>query len=569
VRESSASLRQQVASRVPSACLTSVVLTALLGLVRATAAGEPPSAAPQFEDVTAAAGIDHVETLGGVKMRNIVEASGVGCGFLDFDRDGWMDLYLVNGCWMEGVSDPKLPENQRRRLADATDRLFRNRGDGTFEDVTAKAGLRPGGFGMAVVVADYDADGDPDIYVTNYGPNSLYRNNGDGTFTDVASEAGVDDPGFSLGAVFLDFDRDGILDLFVGNYVNYDPDYKYYYAPDGFPGPLAYTGQPDRLYRGTRSGRFEEVSEAAQVRVEPPGRAMGVGAADLDGDAYVDVFVSNDAMENFLFRNQRNGKLKNVAFEAGVAFGESGEATAAMAVEIADYDNDGRLDVFVPDMKYSCLYHNVGDGMFEEMCARSGIAAASGQFIGWGAVFADFDLDGNLDLYVANGDAHHLEAQEDLLFVGDGEGNFRDVSTLSGDWAMREFVSRGVAGGDFDNDGDVDLLVANLNERPVLLRNDTERAGRHWVGFELVGAGGSRDAIGAIVRVHTGDVVRTRVRASAGSYLSQHDPRLHFGLGSAARVDRVEIVWPDGTKQEIGDLEVDRYHVVREPEVTR
>ncbi|MFQ6009103.1 MAG: CRTAC1 family protein, partial [Candidatus Zixiibacteriota bacterium] len=538
-------------------------LTAVAGGV-SFALDPPVTSEIIFTDVTVAAGIDFVETIGDDKMSNIVESSGVGCAFFDYDNDGWMDIYLVNGCWREGLSDPEIDPPLRDKLSAATDRLYRNRGDGTFEDVTATAGVNKIGYGMGVVTGDYDADGDIDIYVTNYGPNFLYRNNGDGTFTDVAGDLGVDLPNFSIAALFVDYDRDSRLDLYVGGYVDYDPDYKYYYAPDGFPGPLSYAGQQDRLFRGNTDGSFTDVTDDVGIVIEPVGRAMGIGAFDYNNDGFIDVFVSNDAMENFLFHNQGNGTFENRALEAGVAFGEAGDATAAMAAEIADIDGDGFFDLAVPDMKYSCLYHNTGQGFFNDQSAASGIAASCGQYVSWGSVFADFDLDGHLDLYISNGDAHHLEGHEDLLFRGNGKGGFEDISENAGDWAQQKFVSRGVAGGDYDNDGDIDLLVASLNDRPVLLRNDSPRNGRHWLSVRLVGRPANVHAIGAVVKASVNGHTMTRQRMSGGSYLSQHDPRIHFGLGKHKKVDVLEITWPDGSQQVVKDISADVMITIRQ-----
>ncbi len=516
-----------------------------------------------FTDVTAAAGIDFVETIGDHDMTNIVESAGVGVAVLDYDGDGWMDIYFVNGCWMEGLSDSALDPKERTALAAATDRLYRNLGNGRFENVTARAGLARPAYGMGAAAVDYDGDGDTDIYVTNYGPNALYRNNGDGTFTDVAKSAGVADRGFGVGAAFFDYNNDGRLDLYLGNYVEYDPDYQFYYAPDGFPGPLAFTGQQDKLFRGNSDGTFTDVTHGSGIEIEPMGRAMGVGVLDYDHDGHPDVFVSNDAMENFLLHNNGDGTFSNRAHFAGVAFGTNGDATAAMGVEIGDYDGDGRFDLFVPDMTFSCLYRNTGHGGFEDKAASSGVAALMGQYVGWGGVFADFDLDGHLDLYVSNGDVHHLEPHEDLLLVGDGQGRFTDKSEGVGDWMTRKYVGRGVAGLDYDNDGDVDLIVTNLNDRPALLRNDTPRRERHWLTVQLIGEGPNRDAIGAIIRVTLGKRVLSRQRPAGGGYLSQHDPRIHFGLGRHTTVDRLEVIWPDGNRQAKHNVRADQRVVLR------
>ena len=538
-------------------------MTFVVALTVAPALGGTPDPPIRFTDVTVASGIDFIETIGDHEMSNIVESSGVGCGFLDYDGDGWLDVFLVNGCWLEGLSDPKLDPESRKMLASATNRLYRNRRDGTFEDVTVRAGLARPAYGMGVVAADYDGDGDVDIYITNYGPNSLYHNNGDGTFTDVARQAGVDDKGWGVGALFFDYNRDGWLDLYVGNYLDYDPNYRLYYAPDAFPGPLDYNGQQDKLYRNNGDGTFADITHMAGIDIQPTGRAMGVGGVDYDGDGFVDVFVSNDAMENFLFRNKGDGTFENGALVSGAAFGQNGDATSAMGVEIGDYDNDGQFDIFVPDMTYSCLYHNVGRERFDDQAARSGISPVIGQYIGWGAVFADFNLDGRVDLYVSTGDAHHLEPQEDVLLLGSENGRFADVSESAGECMTQKQVGRGAVGGDFDNDGDMDVLVTNLNDRPALLRNDTPRRDRHWLTVSLLGRPPNRDAIGAVVKIEAGKLRPMRQRMSGGSYLSQHDPRIHFGLGEHSTVDRLEVTWPDGTKSIVQDIRADQLLTVR------
>jgi hypothetical protein len=290
---------------------------------------------------------------------------------------------------------------------------------------------------------------------------------------------------------------------------------------------------------------------------------MGIGAFDFDRDGQTDIFVSNDAMENFLFRNTGNGTFSNEAWDLGVAFGENGEATAAMGVEIADFDGDSFLDVFVPDMTFTCLYRGIGRHGFEDHAARSGIAPVMGQYVGWGGVFADFNLDAKLDLFISNGDVHHLEPHEDVVFVGDGRGRFTDVSETAGDYMKSKHVGRGVVGGDFDNDGDIDLVVTNLNDRPVLLRNDTPRRG-HWLIVDLIGNGPNRDAIGAVVTVRVGGRTQTRLRRSGGGYLSQHDLRLHFGLGEFERIESLEIVWPDGTLQSRKAVRGDQVVTIRQ-----
>jgi hypothetical protein len=537
---------------------------ALLAVV-SSAAAEPESDGPvRFTDVTTTAGVDFVETIGDDRMTNIVESTGVGCGFVDYDGDGWMDIYLVNGCWMTGISDADLDSEKRDRLKQATDRLYRNRGDGTFEDVTVRAGLARPGYGMAVVAADYDADGDQDIYVTNYGPNFLYRNNGDGTFTEVTRAAGVDDARFSIGAVFFDYDRDGWLDLYLGSYLTYDPTKAPKHGENTVRSPLAYDGQQDRLFRNNGNGTFTDVTHQARLEIQPIGRAMGVGALDYDSDGLLDVFVSNDAMENFLLHNKGDGTFENEALLAGVAFSEAGGAAAAMAVEVADYDGDGMFDVLVPDMNICCLYRNMGRGMFEDVSVRSGLAVVMNRYHSWGGILADFDLDGQCDAYVVTGDACTLSAQENRLFIGVGGGRFADGSEATGAALAQQRVSRGVARADFDNDGDIDLLVNNLNAAPTLLRNDTPRGGRHWLSVELLGRHPNRDAIGAVVKVSVGGRTILQPRLSAGSYLSQHDSRIHFGLGGHGKIDRLEVRWPDGSRQTLDDVRADRRISIRQ-----
>lgn len=519
----------------------------------------------RFTDVTLEAGIDFVHTIGDDAMDNIVESSGVGCALLDYDGDGRLDVFLVSGVHLDGLSDPSTPD--RQQLERASDRLYRNRGDGLFEDVTERSGILPGGYGMGVAAADFDNDGHTDIYVTNYGPNRLYRNLGNQTFESIAGAAGVTDELFSVGATWSDYDRDGDLDLYVGNYLVYDPNIRS--TASAFPGPSAYRAQPNRLYRNEGGRSFRNVTAESGLDAAA-GRTMGVTTFDFDDDQWVDLFVANDAMENYFFRNRGDGKFEDMALLSGVAYDANGEATGSMGAEIGDVDGDGRLDLFVPDYTNTCLYRNAGLGLFEESGRRAGVASACAPYVSWGAVLADFDLDTDLDLYVATGDAFRLKGYPDLLFAGDGRGGFSDVSAASGTSAA-ERVSRGVAAADYDNDGDLDLLVTHLNDRPALLRNDTPRDARHWLMIKLVGksAASSRDPVGARVRATLADAdgrVRTLVRElrSTGSYLCVHDDRLHFGLGTAKTVARLEILWPDGAKQTMRDVAADQVLIVEQ-----
>ncbi len=524
-------------------------------------------AALRFTDISRQSGIDFVHTLGDDKMTNIVEATGVGCALFDYDGDGWLDLYLVSGIHMDGISDPACADKET--LRQATDRLYRNRGDGTFEDVTDKVGILPGGYGMGVAVGDYDNDGRRDLYVTNYGPNRLYHNLPSGTFEEVAAGTGVGDSHFGVGCIFLDYDGDSFLDLYVGNYLDYVPDFNTVHS---FPGPTAYQGQVNLLFHNDSQGAFLDVTKAAGL-AEIPGHTMGVGMVDFNEDGRWDLFVANDAMENFFFENRGNGKFEENALLTNLAYGANGDARGAMGAEVGDINGDGRCDLFVPDFTHTCLYMNQGDGFFDDQAQRAGIAIVCGHYVSWGAALVDLDLDTDLDIYIANGDARELVGQPDLVFVNDGRAAFAEVSRTCGLADLKPRVSRGVASGDLDNDGDIDLVVMNLNDQPVLLRNDTARQGRHWLMLELVGREGhsNRDAIGAVVRCRLpGDDGQSktllRQRSSSGSYMCVHDQRLHFGLGKAAVVPELIIRWPDGEEQTLRNVRADQLLRVKQGE---
>ena len=512
-----------------------------------------------FQEIGQEIGLDFIHSIGDKDLTNIVESSGGGAAFLDYDQDGYVDLYVTSGTWKEGLSSgekpDKMPENH----------LYHNRGDGTFEDVTKKAGVGGPWYSMGVTVGDYNNDGYPDLYVSNYGPNVLYKNNGNGTFTDVTKRArvGGGENDFSVGAVWLDYDNDGFLDLYVGKYLNFDPSYKYYYAPDGFPGPLAYDAQPDVLFHNNGDGTFEDVTKKMGI-IDVDGRAMGVGAADYDDDGFVDIYVANDHSMNYLWHNNGGKGFTDVGTPSGTAFGQSGESAVSMAVDFADFNGDGLLDIFVSDDKYCRLFENMGNGIFSDKSYPSGIAMPAGQFVGWSSSFIDYNNDGNVDIFKVNGALKHLYGQEDQLFENTGDGKFRDVSTESGKYFEKELVGRGACFGDYDNDGDIDAYIVNLNDRGVFLRNNKGNQ-NNWLTLNLIGTTSNRDGIGSRVKLISGGKVQTAQKKSTTGYLSQNDPRMHFGLAKNTMVERIEIKWPSGKLQVLENIKANQILTVKEP----
>ncbi|NIM13181.1 MAG: hypothetical protein GTO45_13775 [Candidatus Aminicenantes bacterium] len=528
------------------------VLALILIIPQAKAGESEKQQLPVLVDITEKAGITFIHSIGDHELSNIVESTGAGTAFFDYDGDGDLDIYFVNGSYLKEINHPR----GRKLAGKLRNVLYRNNGNGTFTDVTSHAGVGDRGYGMGCISADYDNDGDADLFITNYGPNVLFRNNGDGTFSDVTQEAGVGGKLFSTGCTFLDYDGDGYLDLYVGNYLLYDPDYKHYFAAEAFPGPLSYQGQPDILYRNRGNGTFEDVTGKAGV-FKPQGRAMGVASCDLDNNGTMDIFVANDAMENYFFRNNGNGTFSEIALLSGTGFGQNGEATSAMGPEFGDFDLDGHMDILVPDMAYSCLYRSTGKGLFVEMSAQSGIAVACGQYTSWSGNFFDYDNDGLLDIFISNGDSHHLEPEEDLLFRNVNGKQFRDVSAQTGKDFQVKFVGRGSAAGDFDNDGDLDILILNLNARARLMRNDGGNR-NHWLMIRLIGKQSNRDAIGSRVRLTSGGKTQTRNVISSSGYLSQSDYRLHFGLGKNKKAEKIEIRWPNGKVQVLKNIDANQ-----------
>ena len=511
-----------------------------------------------FQEIGQEIGLDFIHSIGSDDMKNIVESVGGGAGFLDFDQDGYIDIYTCSGTWIEGFSKSekpgKLPKNH----------LYHNRQDGTFEDVTEKAEVGGPWYSMGVTIGDFNNDGYPDIYVSNYGPNTLYKNNGNGTFTDVTKRAMVGgEKECSVGAVWLDFDNDGLLDLYVGNYLDFDPDYKYYYAPDGFPGPLAYDSQTDILYHNKGDGTFENVTKKMGI-VDIDGRAMGVGAADYDDDGFVDIYVANDHTVNYLWHNNGGKGFTDRGTMSGTGFSQSGEATVSMSVDFADYNGDELLDMFISDDNYCSLYKNLGNGLFSDQSYASGISVASGQFVGWSSSFLDYDNDGDPDIFKTNGELKHLYGQEDQLFENIENGKFLDVSVEQGQYFLEENVGRGACLGDYDNDGDIDIYIANLDSQGMFLRNNKGNQ-NNWLTLNLVGHTSNRDGIGSRIKLIAGGKVQVTQKKSTTGYLSQNDSRIHFGLMKNDIVERIEIKWPSGKLQILKNIKANQILTVKEP----
>jgi enediyne biosynthesis protein E4 len=504
---------------------------------------------PTFTDITEAAGIKFKHSLGDFDMSNIAEATGPGCAIFDYDNDGFMDIYFVNGRWHPDISDNR-GRALRGKLWNA---LYRNNGDGTFTDVTERAGVagREDSYGMAASAADYDHDGDVDLYVCNYGSSILYRNNGDGTFTDVTEQAGVASPGWALAAPWFDYNGDGRLDLFVVHYLEYDKGAFQrtgaYYKADNFPGPLSYPGRPDTLYRNNGDGTFTDVTREAGLW-EPTGRGMGAVACDIDGDGDIDIYVTNDAMANNLWINDGQGRFTDMAERSGTAFGEGGQGVSSMGPFVADVDRNGLLDLLVPDMGYSSLMLQVKPGFFMDATAQSNLALLCGQYTGWGGLLNDYDHDGYPDLFIANGDPHHLYLEESVMARWDGQSRFVDMARQSGDFFHRKYVGRGAAFADFDNDGDLDILMNVLDDTPRLLRNDGGNR-RNWLMVVPLREDTGMVALGGTVTVRANALTMIQPVLGVNGYLTSSDPRPHFGLGNATQADSIEIVWPDGRKR--------------------
>jgi hypothetical protein len=526
---------------------------------------------PWFEEIPpSVSGISWVHENAMSDKRYLPETMGPGVAFLDFDNDGWLDIFLVNSGQSEFYQPPAPLRNA----------LYRNNRDGTFTDVTEKAGVAGGKeFGMGCAVADYDNDGYADILVTAYGRCTLYHNNGNGTFTDVTDKAGVAAPGWTTSAVWFDYDNDGKLDLFLCSFVEFSLKNNVFCGDNKLGKnfyciPRVFKPTPSLLYRNNGDGTFTEVSAGTDIQ-KALGKALGVVATDINGDGLMDLFVANDTVQNFLFANRGKGKWEEIALVSEVGFSANGTPRSGMGVDAADVNADGKQDLFVAnvDQEMFSLYRNDGNEVFSDVAAAHGVSQATRLLSGWGLKFFDYDNDGLIDLFLANGHpddmiesySQQVRYKEPLLLFRNGGDKLSNVSKQGGPVFEKSFPARGLAVGDFNNDGRIDVLIGNNGEAPVLLKNNAGAA-NHWLGVRLQGTTCNRDAIGATITWSAGGATRSRYKSNGGSYLSSHDMREVLGVGAASKIDWVEIKWPppSGRVERITGLPIDRYVTIVE-----
>jgi hypothetical protein len=529
-------------------------------------AGRLHAAGPLFEEIpSSVSGITWVHDNAMSADRHLPETMGPGVAFFDYDNDGWMDIFMVNS----GASDFYTPK------APLKNALYRNNRNGTFTDVTDKAGVAGGKeFGMGCAIADYDNDGHPDILVTAYGRCTLYHNNGNGTFTDVTDKAGLSAPGWTTSAVWFDYDNDGRLDLFLCSFVQFSMKDKVFCGDNKLGKrfyciPRVFKPTASLLYRNNGDGTFKDVTAGTDI-AKAMGKALGVVATDINHDGLMDLFVANDTVQNFLFANRGKGRWEEIGLQAEVGFSANGTPRSGMGVDAADFNGDGKQDLFVAnvDQELFSLYRNDGNEFFSDVAAANGIAQSTRLLSGWGLKFFDYDNDGLIDLFLANGHpddmiesySQQVRYKEPLLLFHHEGSRLTDVSRQAGPVFQKAYPARGLAVGDFDNNGRLDVLIGNNGEAPVLLKNNAGE-GNHWVGLMLQGTGCNRDAIGATISWSAGGTTRSRYKSNGGSYLSSHDMREVLGLGAATSVDWIEIKWPppSGRVERFTDVPIDRY----------
>jgi len=542
----------------------------------ATQAPAPHDPVIRFEDASDKAGINFTHSFGSRQLGSLLEGTGAGCIWFDYNNSGLESLYVVNG---RPLDDSMHPYPLKEKPATPPhNHLYRNNGNGTFTDVTEKSGLNPDMYGIAVMAADYDNDGYIDLLVTGYGKTILYHNDGNGHFTDVTAKAGIKVDGWAISSTWLDYNKDGCVDLFVGRYVKFDPKYRAYYAADNYPGPLDYEGETNKLYHNNCDGTFTDVTDKSGIGAYV-GRTMGVTAADFDNDGWDDIYVANDRTENFLFHNKHDGTFEEIANETGTAYGQNGESTSSMGPVFADLEGRGVLDLWVTDGHYNRLLHNTGKMSFEDIGAETGVSQTNAQYVSWGTGVYDYDNSGQLDILIFHGGLIHLYPQEHTLFRGLGQGKFADVSREAGPVLSVKSTARGACFADYENNGKMDAFVVNLGDKGVLLHNVSTDTG-HWIEIKLVGAMtkfdgvgpkvdlkgtmSNRDGIGARVEVFAAGKHHTAERVAGTGYLSQDDARLHFGLGTATTIDKLIVHWPSGREQTLEKLSLDRVLTVQE-----
>ena len=551
--------------RVLACCIVAAVLAG--ALVLRLARRDRVKGPIQLEDVTAETGIVFRHTDGSSGRRYIIEAMSAGLALFDYNDDGLVDIYFLNGAPLLGCEVDLPPRNA----------LYRNDGNWKFTDVTEEAGVGDTGFGLGVTVGDYDNDGDLDLYLNNYGPNVLYRNNADGTFTDVTAQAGVANGDFvGAGVCFLDMDADGDLDLYVGNYGDFRYELHVERTFDGFPvypQPRDYLPVADTLYRNLGDGTFTDFSKESGVGLHA-GTSMGMVCADYDRDGDTDVFVLNDVGNNFLFQNDGEGRFEEVGTVAGAGYNVYGHENASMGVDCGDYDNDGWVDFFMTSYagELPVLYRNVGGGLLEDVTLLTGAGSGAFPYVNWGNAFVDLDNDGDRDIFIAQG---HLEDNVDsyddstayrvrnVVLMNTAQGKFVDVSQSCGDGLLPTFSSRGAGFGDLDNNGRLDVVILNSRESPTILKNETENS-NHWIQLRLRGVHSNRDGVGARVTVVAGDLTQVDEVHSGRGYQSHWGSRLHFGLGKRDRIDRIEVRWIGGRVDTFANVNVDQLLTITE-----